>query len=246
MSPDEFKNAISTEQFRRELHHLLWIEPSTKNELDMGWSCREHALFVGVLALLQGFPVVLVHGHAAFIQGSIGDIPPGGITQDPHTWLRIDGVGTCDLSVRLNTMPGQVAWKDWRESYLLASVFVPSKSTAFMGVSDPLKFEALFAEATHQKGERAAVYLNKTAEHLGIEHIENARRWCNSPLTDRLKKWYPTRSDIYAKAILHLNEILCSRGQSIIDLPQIAAWGAIGKRPGNGRLELVARLQALS
>jgi|GEM_PF-3170234 len=243
MNAEEFKTALASSAFRSELHHLLWVPPFTNRGLrDEGWHCREHALIVGVLALLRGFSAVAIHGKAEFIMGPTGGVHPGSIRQDPHTWIRIDGVGSCDLSVRLNTMPPGLLWPDWQDSYLLGSKFVPADSTLYTSLSDPAKHENACALVTHQENVRAAHYLQIRGEQLGVQQIENARKWCNSPLTDRLKKLYPTRSDVYAKAILHLDEILSGAGSSVIQLPQMAAWGVITKKAGNGRLELVNRL----
>ena len=244
MNSDEFKVALASQPFRNELHHLLWTDPFMNRGLrDEGWNCREHALFVGVLALLCGFTAVVIHGSAEFIMGPTGGVNPGSIKQDPHTWVRIDSVGSCDLSVRLNTMPTGLTWHGWQESYLLGSIFLPPASTDYTSLVDPIKHQNVSALATHQRDKRAAHYLQKAGEQIDLSQIENIRKWCNSPLTDRLKKLYPTRSDIYAKAILHLDDILRGKGQTITGLPQMVAWGAIGKRPGNGRVELMARIR---
>lgn len=243
MNPDEFKAAISSVVFRSELHHLLWIDPSVnRGDRDLGWSCREHALFVGMLAALQGFGAVFIHGRAQYIQGKVGDCSPGGVTQEPHSWVRIDGLGSFDLSVRLNTMPSKVKWEGWENSFLVGGKFKPDESTTFASVSEIAKFKLLCATATYEVDRRSAIYLQERGEQLGREQVENARKWCNSPLTEQLKRWHPTRSDIYAKAILHLDEILNGSGHSLTGQPQMSAWGQIGKRPGNGRLELVNRL----
>lgn len=245
MNAEEFKTALASRAFRSELHHLLWVSPFTNRGVrDEGWHCREHALIVGVLALLHGFSAVAIHGKAEFVMGPTGGVPPGCIRQDPHTWVRIDGVGSCDLSVRLNSMPSGLVWADWQDSYLLGSKFVPNDSTFYSALGDRMKHENACALASHQPDARAAHYLQIQGEHIGLQQIENSMKWCNSPMTDRLKNMYPTRSDIYAKAILHLDEILCGKGQSVIHIPQMAAWGAISKQPGNGRLELFARIPA--
>lgn len=247
MTPDEFKAAIAEAPFRRELHHLLWEKPFVNKEgqRDFGWTCREHALFIGALAMLHGFQAAVVHGRAEFCVGPTANSVATGISQDPHWWTRIVDIGSCDLSVRLDSLPGGVSWDGWDESFLLGGKFTPADSTSFTSVSDPIKHEQICAIATHATGKRAANYLQRSIEPLGLQQIENARKWCNSPLTDRLKKLYPTRTDIYAKAILHLDEILNGVGKSVTALSQMAAWGAIAKRPGNGRVELAGRFTNL-
>lgn len=246
MNAEEFKVALAAAPFRYELHHLLWVPPFTHRGLrDEGWHCREHALIVGALAMLHGFSAAAIHGAAMFIVGASGGVNPVGVRQDPHMWVRIDGVGSCDLSVRLNTMPLGSIWADWQNSYLLGSKFLPNDSAVYTSLTDPSKHEHVCAVSSHQSDARAAHYLQISGEQLGLQQVENAKKWCNSPLTVRLKNLYPTRSDIYAKAILHLDEILNGTGKSVAHLPQMAAWGAVGKRPGNGRLELTARIRAV-
>lgn len=191
---------------------------------------------------MNGFQAAVIHGRAEFCAGPTGNSVPTVISQDPHWWVRVDGIGSCDLSVRLDNFPAGVRWDGWEDSFLLGGKFTPADSTTFTSVSDPLKHSQLCTLATHETAKRSAHYLQRSGEYLGLQQVENARKWCNSPLTDRLKNLYPMRADIYAKAILHLDEILNGVGRSVTALPQMVAWGAIAKRPGNGRVELVGRL----
>jgi hypothetical protein len=244
MTTEEFINAISSESFRREINHILWLSPITnKGKLDAGWSCREHALFLGVLSMLHGIPSYAIHGKATFVVGPHTGRPPVGISQDRHTWVRIEGVGSCDLSVRLDKFSGTATWTDWPSSYLLGSKFLPPDTTHFVAVSDENRYEQMIALSTHSESTKSAVYLQLHAERIGLEHVENMRKWCNSPLTDRLKTAFPARTDVYAKAVLHLEDFLQGRGSSVAELHQMNAWAQILKRPGNARTELLDRLK---
>jgi hypothetical protein len=120
-----------------------------------------------------------------------------------------------------------------------------ASSTNYLMTSDHHKYQNAFNQATHASGLRYAIYGQQQNEPLGLDQIKDSRGWCHSPLTFKLKKLHPARSDIYAKAILHLDEILRGEGQSIRALPQLTAWGKIASRVGNGRVELRSRLASL-
>src|SRR2546422_1820170 len=105
-----------------ELHALLWTNPYlNEGTVDLGWSCRDHAVVMGALLLRRGVDVAVRQGTCAFVQGPTSDgLPAVAIEQgtDPvwsgapaahlgdsrllgHTWLYVPSFGDIDLSPNL-------------------------------------------------------------------------------------------------------------------------------------------------
>ena len=243
----EFKALMASEGFQSEIHHLLWIPPRVNRGVnDQGWSCREHALFVGALALLRGIPSVVLKGRAAFIHGGSEEHPPNGLELNAHWWLRIERVGTCDLSPNLLAVPGTKLWPSGACTGLVGGLFLPEGNVSYASIRDPHEFDQRVNLATHQKHQAQALYSPAAFELLGKEHIERAMNWCNSPLTAQLKAQIPARTDLYAKAILHLDDFARGFAPSVQDKPQMLAWKSVSARPGNGRVALLERLEKLA
>jgi hypothetical protein len=95
---------LTRDDFLRELHHLLWIEPAERRgKWDPGWNCRDHAFIVGFIARLLRSEAVVILGRAMFIVGPSGEKVPLGVEQSPHAWLAINGYGYFDLSLRFSS-----------------------------------------------------------------------------------------------------------------------------------------------
>jgi hypothetical protein len=239
----DFKAELSSERFRQELHHLLWIDPLiNKGVLDEGWNCRDHTLVVAGLAAIRNHSVDAISGAAGFVQGPMGDERPVGRDTGRHWWLRIDGIGTCDLSPRLVKTPQLPEWADWQDAFLLGGAFVPAGTINYgMTPHEPV-FRALFNDASSKEGQRSAFYLRKAVEPLGLAQFDHARVWVNSPLTDRLKKRFPMRKDIYLRAVLHLDDFIKGAAASMCGLTPTQAWTEVAARPGNACVEFRNRL----
>ncbi len=240
---DEYAAKVCSDRFRSELHNLFWIEPlKNRGTLDRGWNCREHALVLGTLTALRGWTSHVVHGQAYYVLGPTAQEPPVGLEVGPHSWLVIDGRGSCDLSPHLAHMPGTRAWPEYKESYLFGGRFSPPKSTMFMSTGSLEHWQASYNQATLTEDGRFAGYLRMRIEPFSSELVTQARNWCDSPLTVRLRKRFPTRSDIYARAILHLDAFLEDKAESLTSLPQLAAWRQMAHGPGNATHKLLERL----
>jgi hypothetical protein len=247
VTPEYFKTQVLIPPLIAELHSMLWLEPfMNKGHRDEGWNCREHTLFIGFLGMLHGFGATAVSGRAMFVQGPGELSPPGGLLQDPHWWVHLENIGSFDLSMRFLRAKDAngTDWSAWREAQLIGGKIAASAPIGYYNVDDPNKYENLWAAATHQPSTGSAVYLRTNLEALSCGHAERAMSWCNSPLTDRLKKMYPGKTDLYAKAVLRLDEIARGRGTDAVSPTSAYAWGAVAKREGNGRAELARRLKA--
>src|SRR5690606_22999197 len=99
--------------FLDEVHHLFWIKPFiNRGQQELGWSCRDHALTLGLIAAMLGREVVLVTGEAVFVQGPTGGRNPIGVQQAPHSWFRTAD-GTFDVSWRLDAVRNVPQWRPW-------------------------------------------------------------------------------------------------------------------------------------
>jgi len=244
MTAEDFKKSLSAESFRGEINHLLHTSPFTNKKClhDAGWQCREHALFIGILAIIHGFPAFSVSGKSVFISTKVASSAEISCSLDvsPHTWIFIEGIGSCDLSVRLKNIQNFRGFDELENYYLLGSRYIPHGTVDYSLICDPYKYEMKCNQAKYTINRLAAIYRADKTEELGPKQIKNSIEWCTSPLTVRLKQWRLSQLDIYAKAILHLNEILCGNGRSLRSRTQLMAWKSIGKRPGNGINELIS------
>lgn len=232
MDANEFLAKIAKEDFLREIHHLLWIDPHiNRGKRDDGWNCRDHALIVGGVARMFGFKSLAVSGAAMFVQGPIGHHAPVGRSVDPHTWVQIENVGAVDVSVRLKGFKDMPKWKDWETSGLVGSQFHPIGRVNYLSTSDPAKYDNSINIATHRVDQKYGIYLRKAAEPIGVDQLQMAFKWCNSPLTVRLSNLFKNRHDLYPKAILHLTSLLKGEATSVVQLPQMKAWATVaGKK----------------
>jgi hypothetical protein len=233
---------LSGDAFLNELHHLFWLAPHVNHgKRDDGWNCRDHALVFAAVAQLRGARASAVSGIVMFVQGSTEGTRPVGRRVEPHAWVIVESVGTFDVSVRLAHFKDLPEWKDWQVSGLLGSAFHPRNRVSYMMTADEVAFETCVNAATHQEDGRFAFYLRKRVEPLTADMIKRSYSWCNSPLTDRLRNISKGRRDLYAKAILHLSELVDGSGDSVTKLAQMKAWKRIAERPGNAIEEVCGR-----
>jgi hypothetical protein len=134
---------LTRDDFLRELHHLLWMEPAERRgKWDPGWNCRDHAFIVGFVVRLLRSEAEVILGRAMFIVGPSGEKVPLGLEQSLHAWLAIDGDGYFDLSLRLDesVMPGG-NWLAWPVKALAANQFVPSEVASFIHTAQAQNYE---------------------------------------------------------------------------------------------------------
>lgn len=231
MTADELSAELSCPGLLAELHHLFWMKPFiNRGTTDYGWSCRDHALMVALIATMRGFTCQLASGSASFIQGPPQGRNGFGISMDTHAWVRIDDSGTYDLSLKLSSMRGMPRWRDWQVQALVASKILPSGKASYALTSDSATFTNTTNAATHVPDQRFAIYYGRAVEALAQTHVREACRWVNSPLTDKIRKFGP---DIYAKAALHLVGMQDGSDPSFASVTQMAAWEKIAARHGD-------------
>lgn len=231
MTVDELRAELSSPELLAELHHLFWMRPFiNRGTTDYGWSCRDHALTVALIATMRGFACQLVSGRANFIQGPPQGRNGFGISMNTHAWVHINDSGTYDLSLKLSSMRGMPRWRDWQVRALVASKISPSGKASYVLTADSATFTNTTNAATHVPDQRFAIYYGRAVETLSQTHVREACRWVNSPLTDKIRKFGP---DIYAKAALHLLSMQNGSVPSLASLTQMAAWEQIAVRHGD-------------
>ena len=136
-NPKRLVEALSREDFLRELHHLLWIEPQLNNgQRDEGWNCRDHALIVAGVAQMLGFTASVIHGRATFVQGP-RQTPTLWASASPHSWVGVEGAKQSDLSIRLRAVEQFPSWRDWEVSAMVADWFLPADRARIVHVDSP-------------------------------------------------------------------------------------------------------------
>lgn len=222
--------SLVSERFLRELHHFLWIEPSLSGKvLDAGWNCRDHAWLTALMVQSLGHKPLLFHGEAFFVKGANGKSGSVSYTQQPHSWIAVEGVGAVDLSVKPEF---SISGDDFRipVTCIFANECLPrGRSTAYF-FDDPGVFAQAVRELPNRRNQASAVYLKHEAEHLHDGHLARAAGWIGSPLTQRLDSRYGNPSDLYAALLLHIRSFLVGSVPSLAGLPFDEAWGQLAAR----------------
>lgn len=244
---ESFRDVLRREAFQRELHHLLWMKPVTvRGQYDPGWSCRDHVFLIGGMALLRGLSVIAVRGRAGFICGVREGSVPSGYDIQPHWWLSVEGIGDCDLSPRLDLRSDSMAWPSAGPTGLIGGEFLPGHAVHCASLDSDRELEQALAQAATRDGSLFACYHPAHWEVFNEATLNSAFKWSDSPLSVHLLKANIRKGDLYAKAVLFLDEFARDETGSLVGLSQLQAWKQIAARPGNGRLELMKRLhQAL-
>lgn len=233
---------LTSADFLRELHHLLWIEPTiNKGQRDEGWNCRDHALISGCIAqLLQRTPATVCHGRAFFVQGPTHNVPPVGLAADPHSWIAIEGVGCIDLSPRLSTCRVE-HWTEWQCPGLFLNRCLPLGSAEARIARTYVDYENQVALATNRSTSKTMVYYPQEYEPITRGCIENSIQWSNSLLTDWLADRYGESEPLHARAALYLLDFVNSEVPALSHLSREEAWDTIARRPGNAVNRLASR-----
>jgi hypothetical protein len=231
MNVDDFLAGLTKKEFLNEIHHLLWIPSFQKGKvIDLGWNCRDHALLIAGMAILSGLTVKAVTGKVAFIQGPrLADgLSPFGVEQLTHTWLNIDEIGTCDLSANTRSVK-KFHGATWAFIGVVGSKVVPSGSAQYFLTTNELKYNTVFDTATDLSDQFTVVYLAKKIEAIEAGDLDASFRWCNSPLTNRLKN-LKVPAPAYRWAAEHLLRIIDGEQETLLQLPQMKAWSKLAER----------------
>jgi hypothetical protein len=242
MTPDQLRAQLSREDFLRELHHLLRVEPHFNNGLyDEGWNCRDHALIVAGIVHMLGLTGSMLFGRAAFVQGPHADAPPVARDVQTHAWVGVDRAGVFDLSVQLAPHKRYPGWVDWGVRGLFGHGFLPAGRVDIVMPRHEAEFENCLAAATHRANRRTAIYLGVEYTDLRAQHVANGLAVCNSPLTDRLRGAFGERGDLHARAIVHLCGLLRGEAATLANVGSMDAWAVLAERQGNAVFRVCAR-----
>lgn len=207
------------------------IEPFDNREFyDHGWSCREHAWLVALLAEALGYSAVVMHGAATFLPR----VPPGQarsiISQTQHSWVGVEEFGLIDLSPKprgQQSTGGQTA--TWGDPFPLGSIFRNqvgrSRANSVILVIDDVQFRNEVERLVPRKDTPHAVFRGRDYDTILEDIVLHAVDWINSPLTGRLMLHFDR--SIYAKAFLHLHSYLDHRVSSLRHTDQLGAWRRI-------------------
>ncbi len=239
MSNIDLRDALQKPDFLDEVHHLFWIKPFiNRGQQELGWSCRDHALTLGLVAAMHGKDVVLVTGEAFFVQGPSGGRAPVGVKQSPHSWFRTTD-GTFDISWRLDTVRNIPQWRPWNVHGVLAGKVAPAGAATFVSTTDRVRHTRSVNGATHLENGRVAAYLAEAVDNLDAGLLSQQYAWVNSPLTDRLKRTGP---NLYSAAALHLVRYL-EGGDSLRRLDQDVAWATLADRYPGALIQTLRTMQ---
>lgn len=231
---------LASPRFLREIHHVLWIEPTLLGTtVDAGWNCRDHAWLTAIIARLLGHRSALVHGEACFVNARGGPRGASRFRQNPHTWIHVDGVGAVDLSIRPQFT---VAGDEYRMAFkcLFAGDCLPRGRGRACVLENPDLYASV-VESPSSTGPVAAVYLLREAEEVHQGLLSRAAGWIRSPLAERLGARYGNPSDLYCALLLHLCDFLGRTATSLAGLSFDDAWSQLAKTR-HGAIERAGQL----
>jgi hypothetical protein len=227
LTSEEIIRLLTRSDFLQELHHLLWLPPAERRgHWDMGWNCRDHAFVTGFVAGLFDARSILLQGRAMYTQGPVAEQPAIGIEQAPHAWLCLLPGDHIDVSVRLEEFTWeQVHWPGWPTKVVSASGCVVPGSMQLIHSAKSEEYEREKAIARHVEGGRTAVYLREFKPLQFTKQLLFAGfSVCNSPMTHLLSDSFGQRPDLYARAALHLFDLINGDTDSLAEMEQLRAW----------------------
>jgi hypothetical protein len=228
--------------FLAEIHHLLWLAPfENKGQWDEGWNCRDHALITACLVALCGQTPSILNGKVALVDGRSETTSPLGIEATAHSCVGVIDAGIVDLSLRFAKMGRPPHAVSWPVEAIIHSQPVPPGVCNVTVTRSETDYERKVAEATHLPGTRSLVYQVYEGFQLTMRELEQAFEVTNSPLTDRLRDELCLQPNAYAKAVLHLWNLLNGAALSLTSLSQDAAWREIAGRKGNAIWRIASR-----
>jgi hypothetical protein len=222
-----------------DLHKCLWINPLVnKGVYDPGWSCREHALVLGLLSKSLGDRVRVGIGQAFFVQterarAGVGCVPE---RQERHAWLEIEDEGILDLSPNLDVSQG--AWSRLPFGGIVGSAWRSPGVGQVVICASRAEYAQRLAIATHAAGESVALYWTHETVEVDAELVRHAFTFTDGPLTGELSRSYGP--DILSKLTLHLRERASGTARSLMPYTRAKAWKRLDSRQGDAIAEMVA------
>lgn len=227
-------NELLTSKARTDLHALLRIEPfynSQAREWDAGWCCRDHSVVLAALLTAEGIKAQVVHGNTAFIQGSTPDGQPSmGTGLGGHTWLRVPGFGTVDISPRLGERSSNEHFRHWRplpvDGGLVGKRWdINGMESLAVFVDSAAQYEQAYAVASHANERAVAIYWPQKVVDFSRDMLDG--EYIDSPLTHRFIPM--AGADGYVKLAAHLYGLLRDNRRPLARISQRKAWRFIGE-----------------
>ncbi len=220
---------LHDDRFLREIHHFLWIDPGViGGAADAGWSCRDHAWTIALLAQSLGYRPALFHGEAFFAVGPNGRSAGVSVSRQPHSWVVLEDVGTIDLSIRPDV---RINGGDFRLPItgVFADKWLPHGQGSVRVLYDARTYAHAIEDLPQRRNTLSAMYLVKEAEwpHAGL--VTRAAGWIRSPLAQQLGSVDGDPTDLYAALVLHLRAFLQGDAQSLTGLPSMEAWNWLAR-----------------
>lgn len=232
-----------SERFLREIHHFLWLDGDrSRDVVDAGWSCRDHALLTALLMQSCGLQPMLAHGEAVFCRQT-GNLPPVSVSQRPHSWLLLEHVGAVDLSVKPDFVSAGERYRLGLNA-VFAGEWLPRGKGKVYIVEDADVFARALDALPEQRNHATALYHIAEAEHVHGGHITYSAGWIRSPLTQLIADDYGDPCALYAALLLHLRAFLARETPSLAGLTFDAAWQSIAATSDDALRTAGARVDA--
>ena len=227
-----------SDRFLREMHHFLWLDADVVDNgvVDAGWNCRDHALMVALLLQSFGRTSMFVHGEAVFARGRSGKIPGMTVSQVPHTWVLLDGVGAIDVSIKSSFDSAGEHFRLGLDA-VFANAWIPRGKGAVHFVKERASFARAMEELPRRENHATAVYMPQEVEHVHDGHVFYSAGWAGSPLTKRLDNEFGDPCAAYAALLLHLRALLLREAPSLAGIAAPLAWRSIAA----SRTDAIAR-----
>jgi len=232
----EFSSRISEEAFLSEIHRLLWIEPVVDQHgvFDPGWSCRDHTLVLGNLAVLFRLALSSVDGLCIYMRGGTNQSPPVALGANTnatsnHRWLETVEGGIIDLSPNLGLSEG--IWRSVpknRFSGIVLGDWLPAGRGRVVKCLTRQAYDAAIAEASNLPNEISGIYLPLSREPVSTDQLADAFQSVDSPLSNKLRRDYGP--GIYAKAVIHLRDFLRGEVRGLAGVSRSKAWQIVNSR----------------
>ncbi|MGU3500897.1 hypothetical protein [Mycobacterium sp. C31M] len=220
-------NRILDSRARDDLHALLHVAPfynDRDRSWDSGWSCRDHSVVLAAVLAAHGVKAQLVHGKTAFSQPPRDEGDPSvGHGGGGHTWLRVPGFGTLDISPRLDERPSfHHYWNPLpvRTGLIGTEWRVDGYSSLVVFVDNAAHYQQLSSAGV--VGEVAAVYWPQKIVDFSFEMLTDPYLAIRSPLTDQ---FVPIAGRTgYVKLATHLYGLLRGDRRPLAGISQRKAW----------------------
>lgn len=220
--------SLHSDEFLREIHHLLWRAPFSNNGApDCGWNCRDHALIVSLLLRHFEIPSCVCFGKLALVTGPNGRERPYGNSVDPHAWNFIPGSGSLDTSIRV---PRKIAaWKNWEIEGVFAGAVRGNLPATHLITDSSIAFESGVNAASCEPGGRSLIYQIQGITESEKIPLDDLILWVDSPHSRRMATKFASDRLIYIKAAYHLRMLLEGRRQTLTGVWKTEVWDHISR-----------------